>query len=432
MSSFFGLFDFAGDPGEPDYFYDQAEFDAQKRNRDRYLGDLKSERTRMRGDRDFYRGRERSLQGQAGRQYGLAERAIDSTGRYIGRAGRLTDAASQLATDGSYRDTAQRIRGREGQLDDIRRQVSGIRQQMGRPLNVGNSVYSALLRDAMTSFYTAEKNQLDTQLANSNLTPAAQMAMRERLARGAVESIGKAEVQGFLSQEDADMRRFLNQTQLLGTEANLVQSGISAIINEQDIRRAQQSDLMNAASGQLNVGTAQMNQASQMAGMGDRYANQARAASDNMRFYDSAQLGVTEELLGDARERMSTQQQLQMQDAANRQAYNTYKAQSGQRGFNNLMNIARTGARIYTAAATGGASEAAIAATDLATTAAQSQIPMDGRSNYSGVPTINRANQINYNNQRTSTNQNFVGSRNMTSMYDPYANPSRYTFPSYR
>jgi len=152
--------------------------------------------------------------------------------------------------------------------------------------------------------------------------------------------------------------------------------------------------------------------------------NRANMAGNNMRFYDSAQLGVTNELLGDARDRMSRQEQIRMQDAANRQAYKTYKAQSGQRGFNNLMNIARTGARIYAAAATGGATEGLIAATDLATTAAQSQqqgnIPMEGRSNWSGTSNVNSGTQLNYNNNMRPS---MIG-RNMWSSSEPLPSTS--------
>lgn len=377
MASFFNMFDFSGDPGEPDYFYDQSEFDSSKADRDRYLGDVKSDRGRYRRDRNYWRGQERSQLGQAERLFGRGEQAIDSSGRYIGRAGMLTDRASSLATDGSYRDTAQRVRGKADDLERLQGDMAGIRSRMDRPVNVGNSKFSAIARDALTSWYQSQKEELDTQLAGSSLAPAAQAALKERMARGMLENVGRAEIQGVLSQEDADMRKFLSQTQMIGAEANLAQSGIGAILNEQDVRRSQQQDLRAAASGQLNVAQAGMARGQALGSMGGQYAQLGGMSGANTRFYDQSQQAMTSELLGDARDRMSTQQQLQMSDAANRQAYNTYKAQSGQRGFSNLMKIGSTVARLGAAFYTGGASLAA----EAAMTAAESAGNKAGESN---------------------------------------------------
>ena len=101
MSSFFNLFDFSGDPGEPDYFFDQSEYNTQKGKRDTYLGDLRSDRTRMRGDRDYYRGLQQGAWGSAGSMLDKSGQAIGRSGRYLGKAAQLTDVASGLATDDS-------------------------------------------------------------------------------------------------------------------------------------------------------------------------------------------------------------------------------------------------------------------------------------------------------------------------------------------
>ena len=74
------LFDPAGDPGAPDYFFDQNEYNTALANRNTYLGDVKSDRGRLRTDRDYWRGQERNLMGLAGSRIGLGERAIDSSG----------------------------------------------------------------------------------------------------------------------------------------------------------------------------------------------------------------------------------------------------------------------------------------------------------------------------------------------------------------
>ena len=359
--SFFNLFDFSGDPGEPDYFFDQSEYNTQKGKRDTYLGDLRSDRTRMRRDRDYYRGLERGAWGSAGSMLDKSGQAIGRSSRYLGKAAQLTDVASGFATDDSYRDSAGRIRLQSSELDKIRGEMGALRERLERPINVGNSKYSAVLRDAFSTYYASEKDELDTRLANSNLAPAAQEALKERLARGMLENVGKAEIQGIMSQEDADMRKILAQTNMLSGEAGLVGGVIDSIISEQDVRRAQQQDIMSAATGQLNVGSGQLNEATAYGNLGTQYMNRANTAAANTRFYDQSQLGVTTELLGDARDRMSAQEQLRMADASNKQAYRTYKAQSGQRGFGNLMKLASTGARIYMAAQTGGASELAAA-----------------------------------------------------------------------
>ena len=165
------LFDFGGDPGAPQTFYDSAEFNRQKGLRDQYLGDVKSDRDRYRGLRDAYTGRETTAMGEAGRLYGLGERAVDSSGRFIANAARSSRLATDMAKGRDYRDTVEGIQRKAFDLDRLQGEMEGIRRGMGQRLNVGNSVYSAALREAMTSFYNAEKNQLDTQLANSNLTP---------------------------------------------------------------------------------------------------------------------------------------------------------------------------------------------------------------------------------------------------------------------
>ena len=113
---------------------------------------------------------------------------------------------------------------------------------------------------------------------------------------------------------------------------------------------------------------------------------------------------MTGELLGDARERMTQQQQLQMQDAANQQAYNEYKAQGAQRGFNNLIKAGTLATRVYMAAQTGGMSEVANAGVQAATNAVTPQDSSGSGQNpgtgYVGSTGSNRINQINYNNQR--------------------------------
>ena len=112
---------------------------------------------------------------------------------------------------------------------------------------------------------------------------------------------------------------------------------------------------------------------------------------------------MTGELLGDARERMTQQQQLQMQDAANQQAYDEYKAQGAQRGFNNLIKAGTMAARAYMAVKTAGLSEGANLAVNAATNMASHQansgqnVPMEGRSNWSGASNA-RSTQLNLNN----------------------------------
>jgi len=418
IDNFLKLFDFGGDPGAPQTFFDREEFNRSKRLRDRYLGDVKSDRDRYRGLRDTYTGRETTLMNESGRLFGLGEKAIDSSGRFITNASRLSDQAGQIATGRSYKETQDAIRRKGFELDRLQGEMEGIRGAMGRRLNIGDSKYSAVLRDAMTSFYGAEKQNLDTQLANSNLTPAAQMALRERLARGAAQSVTQAEIQGLISQEDADMRRFLSEAQLVGSEFDMTRAGIDTLITQQDIRRAQQQDILNAASGDLNVAASQMNQGTQFMNLGQAAFNRGQYQGNVGRFYEGAQQDMTSELLGDARERMTQQQQLQMQDSANQQAYKEYKAQGAQRGFNNLMNAAGTAARIYMAAQTGGLSEGGKLAVDAAANAASNSssnqtissqnIPMDGRSNFSGSsPRRN----LNYNPFTTQYNRGFDYSR---------------------
>ena len=424
MKSLFSIFDFGGDPGAPETFFDPAEYRRSKALRDRYLGDIKTDRKRYRGLRDAYTGRETTAMGEAGRLFGLGERAIDSSGRFIANAARSSKLATDMATGRDYRDTVEGIQRKAFDLDRLQGEMEGIRRGMGQRLNIGNSKYSAVLREAMTSFYSAEKNQLNTQLANSNLTPAAQMALKERLARGAAQSVTQAEIQGLISQEDADMRRFLSEAQLVGSEFDMTRAGIDTLIAQQDVRRAQQADISNAMQGDLNVATSQMNQGGQYMNLGQSQFNMGRYQGDTARFYEGAQQQMTGELLGDSRERMTQQQQLQMQDAANKRAYQEYKAQSGQRGFNNLLNAASTAARVYMAVQTAGMSEVANAGVQAATNAVSSQTsnqqsaPVGSGQNlgtgfvertkgggqnpgtgYMGSG-FNRYNQINYNNQR--------------------------------
>ena len=371
LNNLFKLFDFAGDPGAPEKFFDSEELRKQQKWRDKYLGDVKSDRDRYRGLRDSYTGRETTAMGEAGRLWGLGERAIDSSGRFIANAGRSSQIARDMATGRDYQDTIDNIGLKSFELDRLQGELGGIRRAMGQRLNVGNSKYSAVLRGAMTSFYNAEKSQLNNELVNSNLTPAAQMALKERLARGAAESVTQAEIQGMLSEEDADMRRFLNEAQLVGSEFNMARAGIDTLIAQQDVRRAQQSDILSSMQGDLNVAGQQMNQGIQYSNLGQNQFNMGQYQGDTARFYEGAQQQMTGELLGDARDRITQQQQLKMSDAANEQAYNEYKAQGAQRGFNNIVKAASTAARVYMAAQTGGMSEVANAGVQAATSAAQ-------------------------------------------------------------
>ena len=403
LNNLFKLFDFAGDPGAPQTFYDSAEFKKQQRLRDKYLGDVKSDRDRYRGLRDSYTGRETTAMGEAGRLWGLGERAIDSSGRFIANAARSSNIARDMATGRDYQDTVDSIGRKSFELDRLQGELGGIRRAMGQRLNVGNSKYSAVLRDAMTSFYNAEKSQLNNQLVNSNLSPAAQLALKERLARGAAQSVTQAEIQGLLSQEDADMRRFLNEAQLVGSEFNMARAGIDTLIAQQDVRRAQQSDILSSMQGDLNVAGQQMNQGIQYSNLGQNQFNMGQYQGNTARFYEGAQQQMTGELLGDARERMTQQQQLQMQDAANQQAYDEYKAQGAQRGFNNLIKAGTMAARAYMAVKTAGLSEGANLAVNAATNMASNQansgqnVPMEGRSNWSGASNA-RSTQLNLNN----------------------------------
>ena len=428
LNNLFKLFDFAGDPGAPEKFFDSEELRKQQKWRDKYLGDVKSDRDRYRGLRDSYTGRETTAMGEAGRLWGLGERAIDSSGRFIANAGRSSQIARDMATGRDYQDTIDNIGLKSFELDRLQGELGGIRRAMGQRLNVGDSKYSAVLRSAMTSFYNAEKSQLNNELVNSNLTPAAQMALKERLARGAAESVTQAEIQGMLSEEDADMRRFLNEAQLVGSEFDMTRAGIDTLIAQQDVRRAQQSDILSSMQGDLNVAGQQMNQGIQYSNLGQNQFNMGRYQGDTARFYEGAQQQMTGELLGDARDRITQQQQLKMSDAANEQAYKEYQAQGAQRGFNNIVKAASTAARAYMAFKTAGLSEGANLAVNAATNMASNQansgqnVPMEGRSNWSGASNAGST-QLNYSNNNNNMRPSMTG-RNMWSSSGPLPSSS--------
>jgi hypothetical protein len=63
-----------------------------------------------------------------------------------------------------------------------------------------------------------------------------------------------------------------------------------------------------------------------------------------------------------ANRRVERQDKFRMSDAAARARVDSFNRSRGQQGFSNVMKVVETGARIYAAGATGGASELAIAA----------------------------------------------------------------------
>ena len=126
---------------------------------------------------------------------------------------------------------------------------------------------------------------------------------------------------------------------------------------------------LNAASAEGNIARGQLAQASQYGKLGGQYGNMgsqldargARALNVGVE-YEGMGYNALQDQTSIANRRVERQDKFRMSDAAARARVDSFNRSRGQQGFSNVMKVVETGARIYGAAATGGASELAIQA----------------------------------------------------------------------
>ena len=216
--------------------------------------------------------------------------------------------------------------------------------------------------------------QRTAELARTN--PAAAARMQQQFNTDTLRSVGQLKQRGMITDQqlsDANLTReaglLMDSTALYGQEA--AQDAMIGSFQQQQIQNygAAATGALNVAGSMGNIGRNYLSSAGQLATLGSQYAGMgsqmegrgSRALGVGMQ-YEGMDYGALQDQMSIANQRVNRQDQFRLSDQAARARVDSFNRSRGQMGIANVLKLAETGARIYGAASTGGATEAAIAA----------------------------------------------------------------------
>lgn len=379
--------------------YDAKEDKKWKKEQQKWYDDLGTTRDRYGTQSTKFMGRYEDAEKEADRYRGKAEeefgrsraeidRARGAFGRAegdINRARSSQMSANTLMADRDhYSNLKRRAEERRRGVSGDRLEMQSLRGRLGKPSQ--DTGMTQRLLDAFKGSNESNREIMEAntaQLAKTN--PAAAARMQAQFNEGTLRSVGQLRQQGRVTDQqlsDNNLSReagmLMNSTALYGQEA--AQDQQLAGYQQQQIQNygAAGTQALNTAGAMGNVGRNYLSGAGQYAGLGGQYgqmgsqldARGARALGVGMQ-YEGMGYNALQDQTSIANRRVERQDKFRMSDAAARARVDSFNRSRGQQGFSNVMKVVETGARIYGAAATGGASELAIQA--LKTKQAQDQ-----------------------------------------------------------
>ena len=370
--------------------YDPKEMKKWQDEQDKWYKDIGTNRARYGTERQKWMDRYDTAIGEADRYRGLAEtdfgrargeidRATDFFGRAegdISRARQAQMSANALMEDRDhYANLKSRAEARRRGIRSDRLEMQSLRGRTGRPAQDRGMTQSLL--DAFKGANESNKaimEQRTAELARTN--PAAAARMQQQFNTDTLRSVGQLKQRGMITDQqlsDANLTReaglLMDSTALYGQEA--AQDAMIGSLQQQQIQNygAAATGALNVAGSMGNVGRNYLSSAGQLATLGSQYAGMgsqmegrgSRALGVGMQ-YEGMDYGALQDQMSIANQRVNRQDQFRLSDQAARARVDSFNRSRGQMGIANVLKVAETGARIYGAASTAGATEQAIAA----------------------------------------------------------------------
>ena len=370
--------------------YDPKEMKKWQDEQEKWYKDIGTNRARYGTERDKWMGRYDTAIGEADRYRGLAEtdfgrargevgRATDFFGRAdadISRARQAQMSANALMADRDhYSNLKRRAEARRRGIQGDRLEMQSLRGRAGRPAQDRGMTQSLL--DAFKGANESNKAIMEQRTAElARINPAAAARMQQQFNTDTLRSVGQLKQRGMITDQqlsDANLTReaglLMDSTALYGQEA--AQDAMIGNLQQQQIQNygAAATGALNVAGSMGNVGRNYLSAAGQYATLGSQYAGLgsqmegrgARALGTGMQ-YEGMDYGALQDQMSIANQRVERQDKFRLSDQAARARVDSFNRSRGQMGIANTLKLAETGARIYGAATTAGATEAAIMA----------------------------------------------------------------------
>jgi len=370
--------------------YDSKEMKKWQKEQDKWYKDLGTTRDRYGTQSTKFMGKYEKAEGEADRYRGLAETEFGRSRAEIDRArgvfGRAegdierarssqASASALMADRDHYSNLKRRAEERRRGVRGDRLEMQSLRGRLGRPAQ--DTGMTRRLLDAFKGSNESNREIMEAntaQLAKTN--PAAAARMQAQFNEGTLRSVGQLQQQGIVTDQqlsDNNLTReagmLMDSTSLYGQEA--AQDQMMAGYQQQQIQNygAAGTQALNIAGAMGNVGRNYLSGAGAYAGLGGQYsqmgsqldARAGRALGAGMD-YEGMGYSALQDQTSIANRRVERQDKFRMSDAAARARIDSFNRSRGQQGISNVLKVAETGARIYGAVATAGATEAAIAA----------------------------------------------------------------------
>ena len=370
--------------------YDAKEMKKWQREQDKWYKDLGTTRDRYGNQSTKFMGKYQDAEREADRYRGMAETEF---GRARGEIGKATDFFGRAEADVSrarqsqmsanalmadrdhYSNLKRRAEERRRGIQGDRLEMQSLRGRLGSPAE--DTGMSQRLLDAFKGSNESNREIMEAntaQLAKTN--PAAAARMQAQFNTDTLRSVGQLKQQGMVTDQqlsDNNLTReagmLMDSTALYGQEA--AQDQQMAGYQQQQIQNfgAAGTGALNVAGAMGNIGRNYLSGASQYAGIGAQYgglgsqldARAGRALGVGMQ-YEGMGYQALQDQTSIANRRVERQDKFRLSDAAARARVDSFNRSRGQQGISNVMKVVETGARIYGAAATAGATEAAIMA----------------------------------------------------------------------
>jgi len=369
--------------------YDAKEDKKWKREQQKWYDDLGKTRGRYGSQSSKFMGKYEEAGQEADRYRGLAENTFGRASSAIGRAdssfGRAQgdvnrarqsqfSANALMADRDHYSNLKQRAQQRRKGIQGDRLQMQSLRGKLGKP-----SEDTGMTQRLMDAFKGSNESNRELMEANTaqlaKVNPVAAARMQAQFNEGTLKSLGQLKQQGMVTDQqlsDNNLTReagmLMNSTSLYGMEA--AQDQMEAGYHQQQIQNygAAGTQSLNTAGAEGNIARGQLSQAAQYGSLGAQYgsmgsqldARASRALGVGME-YEGMGYNALQDQTSIANRGRERQDKFRMSDAAARSRVDSFNNSRASRGFGNVMKVVETGARIYAAGATGGASELAIA-----------------------------------------------------------------------
>jgi hypothetical protein len=370
--------------------YNAKEMKKWQKEQDKWYKDLGTTRDRYGTQSTKFMGKYEEAEGEADRYRGLAEGSFGDARRSIGRAdtsfGRSqadisrarqsqSSANALMADRDHYSNLKRNAEARRRGIQGDRLSMQGLRGRLGKPAR--DTGMTQRLMDAFKGSNESGREMMEANTAQlAKVNPVAAARMQAQFNEGTLRSLGQLKQQGMVTDQqlsDNNLTReagmLMDSTSLYGQEA--AQDQMAAGIHQQQIQNfgAAGTQALNTAGAEGAIARGRLAQAGQYGQIGAQYgslgsqldARAGRALGAGMD-YEGMGYQALQDQTSISNRRVERQDKFRMSDAAARARVDSFNRSRAQQGISNALKVVETGARIYGAVATAGATEAAIAA----------------------------------------------------------------------